>query len=575
MIELRKTGVICLLVVASCSSTEGDGGMSGAANGGGAAGASSGASGSSGEGGTAPGGGGSNPGGGSGNTTTGGATTGGASGASGASGAATGGGATGGMPTGGTGGAGAGAGMAGGGTAGTSVGGAGSGDSYVSGVNVAVHPEVNTILVVTWNQLMAADDTHLEFTFENGNILRSRAKPGATGMHRDVTLGVPGSTPVTIRIVSRVGTASYPTRDYMGTTGAVPSGVPVPTVMMYDAMRASPEQYMFGGVENSNVTAQCTGASMASGCYNRATFYSYIMDRRGRIVWYYSDPDSDATSSFQRVARDGEYIWIEKRAYIGAGMRRGVLKMTLDHEYFEEIPISDLADSIDVTTDGGLIYNSQGSNWQLKERTRAGMVRNIWSCPTAFGSSFACYTNAVNWSERDNTIFMSFPDENTIAEVRRDNGMLVATYGDRAGGYTLPSGFSFEFQHFPNISADGTLMVSSHVPGHSSTYTPLAGGHQFQEFRIDRTARTLTQVWMYNAGQEWAMYKGMAVKLANGNVIANYGSGGVIREITQDKTTVFYVKFDDPDGNDFYNKFVGNNVFVADLYALNGGGPTM
>jgi hypothetical protein len=79
---------------------------------------------------------------------------------------------------------------------------------------------------------------------------------------------------------------------------------------------------------------------------------------------------------------------------------------------------------------------------------------------------------------------------------------------------------------------------------------------------------------MYNQGQEWAMWKGMAVKLANGNVLANYGSGGVIREITQDKATVFHVKFDDPDGDDFYNKYVGNNVFVADLYALNGGGPT-
>ena len=47
-----------------------------------------------------------------------------------------------------------------------------------------------------------------------------------------------------------------------------------------------------------------------------------------------------------------------------------------------------------------------------------------------------------------------------------------------------------------------------------------------------------------------------------------------IREITQHKTTVFYVKFAERDGNDFYSKYVGNNVFVDDLYALNGGGPT-
>jgi hypothetical protein len=430
---------------------------------------------------------------------------------------------------------------------------------------------VSTILVVTWTQVTAADETLLEFTFENNEIRRSRAKPGTAGMHRDVTLGVPGSTPVTIRVVSRVGGTAYPTRDYTGTTGAVPSGVPVPTVMMYDAARASPEGYMFGGVENSNVTASCT-MSNARGCYNLATFYSYIMDRKGRIVWYYSDPTSNATSSFQRVARDGEYIWIEKRPY-GRSGTRSVLKMTLDHEYFEALPITDLEDAIDVTTDGSLLYDSNADGY-LKERTRAGQTRNIWNCQQAFGSGFQCYSNTVNWNERDNTILMSFPDENTVAEIRRTDGMLVATYGDRAGSYTFsPSNYTFEFQHFPNISADGTLMVSSHEPGHDDTYMATAGDHQFQEWRIDRTARTLTQVWMYNTGQEWAMWKGMAIKLANGNVLANYGSGGVIREITQDKTTVFYVKFDDPDGNDFYNKYVGNNVFVADLYALNGGGP--
>jgi hypothetical protein len=570
MIELRYWGALCL-VVASCSSTEagdeGGNGTGGAANAGGTAGATSGASG---VGGTPPGGG-TGTGGGNGGTATGGTPTGGASGASGASGvsgAATGGAATGG----GVGGASAGAGMAGGGTAGTSVGGAGSGDSYVGNVMVTVHPEVATVLVVTWNQMTAADDTHLEFVFENNEILRSRAKPGATGMHQDVTLGVPAMTPVTIRIVSRVGTNSYPTRDYMGTTGPLPSGLPVPTVTMYDAARASPEKYLFGGVENTNITAQCTSSQPRS-CYNLSTFYTYIMDRRGRMVWYYSDPTSNATSSFQRVARDGDYIWIEKRPYGRTGMRRGVLKMSLDHEYFEEVLISDLADAIDVTTDGSLLYNTEGSNGYLKERTRAGMTRNIWSCPMAMGSGFACYSNTVNWNERDNTIFMSFPDENTIAEIDRVSGMLVATYGDHPGGYTLPSGFTFEFQHFPNMSASGTLMVSSHEPGHNDTYMPTAGDHQFQEFSINRTARTLTQVWMYNTGQEWAMYKGMAIKLANGNVLANYGSGGVIREITQDKQTVFHVKFDDPDGDDFYNKYVGNNVFVADLYALNGGGP--
>ena len=33
------------------------------------------------------------------------------------------------------------------------------------------------------------------------------------------------------------------------------------------------------------------------------------------------------------------------------------------------------------------------------------------------------------------------------------------------------------------------------------------------------------------------------------------------------------MKFDAPARNDFFNKMVGNNVLINDLYALNGGGP--
>lgn len=443
--------------------------------------------------------------------------------------------------------------------------GAGSGDTYASNVTIAVHPEVNTILEVTWNQTTAAESTWLEFTFDAGEVLKSRAKPGTAGQHRDVVLGAPAQTPVTVRVVSLQAGVEHATRDYQGTTGALPTGLPRPQVLAYDAARASPERWMLAAVEDSEGGCGRT-------CYNQWTYWTYIMDRKGRIVWYYADPASNATSSYQRVARDGEYIWIEKRPFGGQGTR-GVLKMTLDWEYFEEVPVPSLADCIDITTDGSLLYDVTGTT-DLREMRRDRTTRNIWNCRTAFGQDFSCYSNTVNWNEATDTILMSFPEENTVAEIHRQTGMLVATYGDRAGGYAFsPATWQFEFQHFPNISADGTLMVSSHMPGFADTYTPVAGEHAFLEFTIDRTNRRLVEKWSYHEGMEWPMFKGMAIRLANGNTLANYGSGGVIREITPDKQTVFHVKFDAPAGNDFYNKMVGHNVYIADLYALNGGGP--
>ena len=229
------------------------------------------------------------------------------------------------------------------------------------------------------------------------------------------------------------------------------------------------------------------------------------------------------------------------------------------------------------TSRSTITVNEDGVPWRRdypSEKARTQALLKFGK--QAFGTGFQCYSNTINWSPADDTVIMSFPDENTVAQINRQTGALVATYGDRVGSYTFsPTTWSFEFQHFPNITAAGTLIVSSHMPtpGDIDGTKPYAGGSAFMEFTIDRTNRRLVEKWIYNDGPEWAMYKGMAIRLPNGNTLANYGTGGVIREITPDKRTAFHVKFDSPNGNDFFNKMVGNNVLINDLYALNGGGP--
>lgn len=453
-----------------------------------------------------------------------------------------------------------------GGTAGATAGGAaptGDGDSFVSDVSIDVHEEVNTILVVTWTQATEADETWLEFSFEDGNVMTSRPAAGNTGAHRDVVLGVPGDTDVSVRIVSSLGGTEYKTSDYQGTTGSIPAGMPVPEVLEYNPELASPDRWLFGAVEDSD------GGCASGACYYQGTFWLYIMDRQGRIVWYYADVGSAATSSFQRRARDGgEYIWIEKRPFSGGGSR-SVLKLTLDHEYSEEIPVDGLSDCIDVTDDGSLLYDA---NSTLREMAPDGTVRTIWSCPDHFGNGFQCYSNTVNWNPLDDTVLLSFPEERTVIEIDRPSGDVVGQYGDAPGSYAFsPATWEFEYQHFANITRDGTLLVSSHMPGYENTRDPVAGEHAFMEFTIDRENETLIEKWYYNEGPEWAMFKGMAIRMANGNTLANYGTGGVIREITPDKQSAFVVKWDVEEGDDFFNKMVGNNELIDDLYALNGG----
>lgn len=189
------------------------------------------------------------------------------------------------------------------------------------------------------------------------------------------------------------------------------------------------------------------------------------------------------------------------------------------------------------------------------------------------GTGYNCYSNTISWNPADDTILMSFPEPNTVRQINRQTGTVVATYGDAAGSYSFsPSTWSFEWQHFPNITPDGTLLVSTHLSAFPNGSAAGANQHAFVEFTIDRANQRLVEKWSYT-GAYWPLSRGMALRLANGNTLANYGTGGIIQEITPDKRIAFQVKFDVASGNDFYNKMVGHNVLIDDLYALNGGGP--
>lgn len=436
------------------------------------------------------------------------------------------------------------------------------GDDFVSDVKITVHPQTSTILIVTWTQLQAADTSALEFSFAGGAVMSSRPQPGKPGAHRDVVLGVPEKTMVAIRIVNGLSGAVYKSKGYQGTTGAIPSTFPKPQVLAYEASLASPERFMLGAVEAS--PADCVDVFS---CYYLGPYWIYIMDRQGRIVWYWADMSDNASSAYPRLARDGAYIVVDK----GRGGNTGVVKMTLDRQYYQFIPIKNLDDAIDVTSDGSVLYDTNG---ELFELTKQGATRSIWSCEKHFGPSFECYSNTVNWVESDDSVLLSFPIPCVVVQVSRKTGALLGVYGNVAGSYTFsPSPWRMEFPHSPTITPDGTLLVSAHLPGYPDGSAAGSKHHAFEEFTIDREARTLTQKWLHSDDPDWAAAKGFAIRLANGNTLVNYGTGGVIREVTPDKKTVFGVKFPapDPNGNPYFGRMVGNNVYVDDLYALNGG----
>ena len=156
-----------------------------------------------------------------------------------------------------------------------------------------------------------------------------------------------------------------------------------------------------------------------------------------------------------------------------------------------------LADAIDVTDDGSFLFDVDGD---LHERTRDGAIRFIWSCRSELALE-PCYSNTINWNPVEDSVFMSFPAPGVVAEIDRASGELIGQYGNAPDAWDFapplvspPSEWRFGFQHFPNISPTGTLIVSSHMPGYEAfTTPPTPNQHAFLEFAIDRENQTLTE----------------------------------------------------------------------------------
>jgi hypothetical protein len=169
-----------------------------------------------------------------------------------------------------------------------------------------------------------------------------------------------------------------------------------------------------------------------------------------------------------------------------------------------------------------------------------------------------CYTNAVNYSPQTNTILWSLPYHDTVVEIDRDSGEVVRVFGEISPTHdTVPSSALFDFQHYPCWTPEGTLLASMHIEGTTNQ-------QRAREFAIDDESGTMTEIWSYGAGvDEYAYYSGEAYRLANGNTLMNYGTGGAAREVTADKQVVWDIAFPDRHLN-------GHLSLIGDLYALLG-----
>jgi hypothetical protein len=246
----------------------------------------------------------------------------------------------------------------------------------------------------------------------------------------------------------------------------------------------------------------------------------------------------------------------------------------LDFAQFQEYETPGLNDSMDVTDAGTIVYNSE--EWVIELQAN-GTERNIWNCPdwaNAHGvgpGGATCYSNSVVFNPLNDSIVVSYPYINTVVEIDRQSGDLVAQWGDASGSWAFdPITTGLDFEHGANITPDGTLLVSSHTPGSGEGRSRVP--HFFLEFELDSNNQIAKEIWRYGEGlNDWPRWKGEVYPVPGGNRLLNYGCQGLIREVTPNLEVAWEVLWDADFADDLINKMVGHNILIDDLYALNKG----
>jgi len=423
-------------------------------------------------------------------------------------------------------------------------------------VEIAVHEQIATILQVSWSQDRGVDAAWVEYSFEDDTWVSTPRRAGTAGPHNQSVLGLPTDTSVSLRIVNELdGERLESDTSWSASTGALPLAGLAPAMVDWDPELASEAPWLLLSIE------------VHDGQYYDGPYWVLILDRQGRVVWYRQLPDG-LSCTFPKPSRSGDHLVMEQvdRFGLGAQVEPSLQRLTLDLSELQEFTLPGFGFSWDEAEDGSIYYDEHdesGQGW-LSRLLPDGSTERLFDCTTwmdkACVHSWCCQVNAVVSAPTRGSLLWSMWADHTVLEVDASTGGVLNQWGQLEGSWAFdPPEAAFELQHWPNFTADGTLLVSTHVPGQP-------GQQRAREFRLDEHSDTLTQIWSYGEGLDlYATYQGEARRLENGNTLVNFGTEGVLHEITASGQLAWRLQWSQP-------WMLGHSTPLEDLYALNGGG---
>jgi hypothetical protein len=261
---------------------------------------------------------------------------------------------------------------------------------------------------------------------------------------------------------------------------------------------------------------------------------AFIIDGDGDFVWWYV-VKGFIDLSRARQSYDGKSMWITTVNVMSNTQK--MIRVKMDGSDAQDLTkeFGNTNHDFAVRSDETVAFIAYGSNNcdDIKERSPDGTVTTIINSGTAVGGS-ACHCNAVQYDRNDDTIVFSELDTSSIVKVTRDTKKVVWLMSSQNSAKATITGMSWKNQHGMHIFDKTHLLFFNNNTGPNSAALEA-------ELSVSGGKGTAKQTWSYPSTIT-VQYMGDVQRLANGNTLVTYSTGGEVREVSTSGSVLQTIK---------------------------------
>ena len=291
--------------------------------------------------------------------------------------------------------------------------------------------------------------------------------------------------------------------------------------------------------------------------------YLLFWDELGRIVWYHAGPPDSQRVGSVRLRTDGNLVYgswpccLREITPLGetVGEYRFPLEGVRPHHDFllledgRVLTIGRRELTVDDSASGGEADRPVQIDalymWDLAER-HAELVWDAAELWEAHGIISYTHSNSVQTGPVGELI-VSMRRRDQVVAISPDFGTVEWLLGGPGSDYAFPEAEDrFYAQHTATVLPNGNVLLFDNGSGRPGT-SPWPEDDEAEaewsralELRLDEASMTATKAWEFRPEPDvYGSALGSTQRLANGNTLINFGTGGLIVEVDADGDEVF------------------------------------